>query len=180
MSEQNSISVSPFRCSQVEPDSQSLAEELAYYKKYCEQLEAQNASLNEQLFANLQAAVPKNPENSDADKIIKQLKMQLKQKEQEEKLWTKRYEEQLNQIIELKALQNRDSKRAPPAVLDAKTAVFRVQTSRSPNASSEQEYKFKIKSLMDKIDVSFPAPLGTRKPNQRSQQKAQRIHLHPG
>ncbi|CAK76435.1 unnamed protein product (macronuclear) [Paramecium tetraurelia] len=103
----------------MEYDSVSkIQEELGYYKKYCQQLENQNAALNQQLFNNIQGKVltahdgnqsnkKQNENNSNSHKECEQrsklMEKQLKQKLMEEQLWLKRYETQLNQIVELKA-----------------------------------------------------------------------------
>ncbi|CAD8154720.1 unnamed protein product [Paramecium octaurelia] len=105
----------------MEYDSVSkIQEELGYYKKYCQQLENQNAALNQQLFNNIQGKVltvhdgnqnnkKQNENNSNSHKECEQrlklMEKQLKQKLMEEQLWLKRFETQLNQIVELKAIQ---------------------------------------------------------------------------
>ncbi|CAD8091580.1 unnamed protein product [Paramecium sonneborni] len=155
-----------------------IQEELGYYKKYCQQLENQNAALNQQLFNNIQGKVltiqdgnaihQKQQENNanthkECEQRLKLMERQLKQKLMEEQLWLKRFEAQLNQIVELKAIhaqykqeneQENMKKTKEIEILKEEIEHYKKQIEIYKQETNSQIYLEEIKEMRKQLEAS--------------------------
>ncbi|CAD8079362.1 unnamed protein product [Paramecium sonneborni] len=163
----------------MEYDSVSkIQEELGYYKKYCQQLENQNAALNQQLFNNIQGKVltvqdgntnnqklsENNPNiHKECEQRLKLMERQLKQKLMEEQLWLKRFETQLNQIVELKAIhaqyiqesEQEDLKKTKEIeILKEEIEHYKKQIEIYKEETNSQIYLEEIKEMRKQLEAS--------------------------
>ncbi|CAD8163564.1 unnamed protein product [Paramecium pentaurelia] len=163
----------------MEYDSVSkIQEELGYYKKYCQQLENQNAALNQQLFNNIQGKVLtvqdgnsnnlKQEENNtnnhkECEQRLKLMERQLKRKLMEEQLWLKRFESQLNEIVELKAIhaqyiqeceQESIKKTKEIEILNEEIEQYKKQIEIYKQETNSQIYLEEIKEMRKQLEAS--------------------------